>query len=761
MLRDAIAMRRIRILHLQDSQVVTQRVADHLTGGGLDCQIVRVATDAEFAAAVAAGDVDLIIADFFLNQFQQGQGPALAMRLCPDVACVVVSRPVGEWRAVELIKSGVADYVPLDELNRLSAAVERALREQNERLALRRADRELRRVLRNSRCILWQGDVVGEPGWDDRSAADWPAGKFSWHSAVNDESAARAFFDPGPFEPGGYFRAWTRSRVAEDDRRMGLTAAAALAAGEGSYTQEFRCRDKTGTVRWFFEDVTVQNVSPGKWKTFGVVTDITQNKEAEEARARLLEMEQKARAAAELVNRRKDQFLAILSHELRTPLTPIIAAIGLLKITPNLPAEALTLVEMIRRNAEHETRLIDDLLDLARISNGTLEIAAETIDAHAPLEMAIKSARKDAAAKALAISSDLSAPSHVVRGDAMRLRQVFWHLIGNAVKFTPPGGTIAVRAYNTADGQWAVDITDNGIGIDAEALQRVFDAFEQGEQKLTRRFGGLGMGLTIAKSLVEVHGGAIAVRSAGANAGTIFTVTLPTIGAPVEAATSPDGPASDRSRNESTEHVVVAGFAVSSDANAAPDAVAPPRESATPASVALSDAGAGSVVASTDARASSAAPSGKSANATDSSGAADKALNDAGDNAAVDTAVKAPAARLLLVEDHEDTTRAVARALRSAGHAVTTAGSLQDAIAAVSADRFDLIISDIGLPDGSGWELMRRAGAGGFVRGIALSGYGTSEDIARSKDAGFVEHLVKPVTLSKLEEAIDRVLTAT
>jgi two-component system CheB/CheR fusion protein len=397
------------------------------------------------------------------------------------------------------------------------------------------------------------------------------------------------------------------------------------------------------------------------------LTDITARRHAE------LEMD-RARQEAESANQAKDHFLATLSHELRTPLTPVLAVISALQEEERLPGDVRAHLRMVRRNVELEARLIDDMLDLTRISRGKLELHREVADLKQVLDHALQTASGDLLEKKLRLVLDLEAGDHSVWADNPRLIQVFWNLFSNAVKFTPPGGTIAVRSRREetpAGPQLVVEVADTGIGIEPDVLLDIFDAFKQGEQAITRRFGGLGLGLAISKAIVELHGGSLAATSGGKGQGSVFSVRLPVgdlrAGAPRPAAGNGHGKAA----------------------------------------------------------------------ATEEPGA-DVRL------------------RILLVEDHADTAEAMAELLREMGHEVTVAGSVSSGLAAaeVHGGHFDLVLSDLGLPDGSGLELMEQLHGRYGVRGIALSGYGMEEDVRKSLEAGFDRHLTKPINLQALQTAI-------
>jgi signal transduction histidine kinase len=399
--------------------------------------------------------------------------------------------------------------------------------------------------------------------------------------------------------------------------------------------------------------------------------------EAEVAERRRAEAElSRAKQEVEAASRAKDRFLATLSHELRTPLTPVLAVVSRLEADPRLDEEVRTELARVRRNVELEARLIDDLLDLTRIAQGKLELDRQALEVGALLEQAIQiSCAEESRAGRLRIETDIAPGLPPVAADASRLTQVFWNLLNNAVKFTPEGGAIRVRARREPAGdELVIEIEDTGIGIDPEVLPRLFDAFEQGDPDITRRFGGLGLGLAISHTIVEMHGGALGAASDGPGRGSTFTLRLPAQeGARAEPAGGEAGPA---------------------EAATAAALEAPPRTLA-----------------------------------------------------------------ILLVEDHADTAEAMAGLLDMMGHQVTTAGTAAAALAAAAAglaggSRFDLVVSDLGLPDQSGLDLMRELAGRFGLRGIALSGYGMEEDVRQSLAAGFDRHLIKPVPLHTLELAI-------
>ena len=441
------------------------------------------------------------------------------------------------------------------------------------------------------------------------------------------------------------------------DRERTADVWKAAVDGWRTYEADYRLRGKDGTYRWFLaraEPLSDPSGEPRYW--IGTSTDIHDAKQTAE----------KLRRAAEEVSRAsraKDDFLAALSHELHTPLTPVLMTATSLESDATLPLELRDQLGMMRRNVELQARLIDDLLDITRISRGKLILAPIAADLHQLLEHTAEIVRSDELGKQVRIVFSLGAERHHALADPARLQQVFWNLIKNALKFTPTGGSIAVRTRNDPEGWIVVSVEDSGVGISAEALPHIFTAFEQGDVAGQHRYGGLGLGLAISQAIVDAHGGTIQADSKGAGLGATFTVILASIEAPAAA------PAT------------------------------------TPAS----------------------AP--------------------------------APALRLLVVEDHEATRIVLARLLTRSGHQVTTAGSIQDALLAFAADRFDAVISDLGLPDGSGLDLMREIQRMRPVPAIALSGYGMEDDLRQTKEAGFFAHLVKPVNLDQLKQLLTQLTT--
>jgi PAS domain S-box-containing protein len=278
-------------------------------------------------------------------------------------------------------------------------------------------------------------------------------------------------------------------------------------------------------VRWMHSIYVPEKNDAGHVVGFvGVINEITERKRAER------ELE-RARDQALAASRAKDDFLAALSHELRTPLNPVLLVSSDAANNPQLSAEIRADFEMIRRNVELEARLIDDLLDLTRITKGKLSLENRLLDVRKVLQEAIDTVRAEAKARQIVLSENYGSGQLIVFGDDVRLQQIFWNVLKNAVKFTPAGGKIDIETRApVSDGKIIVQITDTGIGLTPTEIHHIFNAFSQGDHAGStgsHQFGGLGLGLAISRMLVELHAGVIHVASAGRNQGATFTIELP------------------------------------------------------------------------------------------------------------------------------------------------------------------------------------------------------------------------------------------
>jgi signal transduction histidine kinase/ActR/RegA family two-component response regulator len=364
----------------------------------------------------------------------------------------------------------------------------------------------------------------------------------------------------------------------------------------------------------------------------------------------------------EKANQSKDEFLAALSHELRAPLTPIIATLDRWQARKTLGSEMLAELTILRRNAALEARLVDDLLDVARITQRKMPLSRQVVDTRILVRAALDMIDEEVRDRKMRVAFNAGNEPFWVDVDPARIQQVFWNVLKNALKFTQDGGAIDIEVAPTS-GTWvSISFSDSGIGMSSQTLGKIFQPFEQGTNELVRSYGGLGLGLAISKALVEAHGGTISAASAGHGTGSTFLVTLPKAFRP------------------------------------APVSLEPSFGNATPARVG--------------------------------------------------------ALRVLMIEDHKDTALVMARMLEDMGHHVVPANSVASAIDVLTREKFDLIISDIGLPDGNGVSLIHAVRAFCSAPAIALTGYGMREDVERCLKAGFNKHITKPVTLETIRQVI-------
>lgn len=413
------------------------------------------------------------------------------------------------------------------------------------------------------------------------------------------------------------------------------------------------------------------------------IEDITDRKLFEEQRNLVLTQEQSARKAAEVANRTKDEFLSIVSHELRNPLSSMLAWVQMLRNHKFDAAKTARALEMIERSAKSQTKLIEDLLDISRITTGKLELNASLIDLAPVIEAAISVAHVSADAKNIQIESVLKPETVRITGDPDRLQQVIWNLLSNAIKFTPVGGRVTVTLKHV-DSLAQIQVSDTGQGISADFLPYVFDRFRQANGSSTRAHGGLGLGLSIVRNLVELHGGTVHVESPGEGQGTTITVRLPLRAA---AASTP----TEGSLSSAGEPVSTVGLGV-------------PLDDSIPTLAGL---------------------------------------------------------RVLVVDDEAGLLELLTTILEYYGANVTAFASAQEAIAALRAnpEGYDVLLSDIGMPDEDGYALIRQVRAlgtesGGQIPAAALTAYASAEEQSKSLAAGFQRHISKPVEPAQLASII-------
>jgi signal transduction histidine kinase/ActR/RegA family two-component response regulator len=452
---------------------------------------------------------------------------------------------------------------------------------------------------------------------------------------------------------------WTKCHHSDHVDRVVASITRSRETGK-IWEDTFPLRGKDGSYRWFLSRALPIRDGNGEitcW--FGTNTDIEELKQAREA--------------AETANRVKDEFLATVSHELRTPLNAIMGWTHLLT-RGKLDAETFARgLETIARNASAQNQLISDLLDISRIISGQLRFESGVVDLIPVIEAATETVGPAADSKGIILQLELDRDAGLVSGDGMRLQQIVWNLLTNAIKFTPRGGQITVRlkCENTSV---FLSVSDTGEGISAEFLPYIFDRFRQAESTTKRQHAGLGLGLAIVRHLVEAHGGTIRASSQGVGKGATFTATFPLLAV---------------QRNP-----LDAEYAFF--------------------------------------------PSG-------SAGHASSAILEG--------------LRVLVIDDEEDARELLNIALTQSGAEVRTAATVRAALEILTQWKPHALVSDIGMPGEDGYDLIRTVRAleydkGGSTPALALTGYASAEDAARTRLAGYQTHLAKPVAPGDLVLAV-------
>jgi PAS domain S-box-containing protein len=405
------------------------------------------------------------------------------------------------------------------------------------------------------------------------------------------------------------------------------------------------------------------------------IRDITDRKHAEEERRLLLASAQAARAEADAANGIKDEFLATVSHELRTPLSAILGWAQLVVSDKLDEQESKRAAETILRNARAQKEIIDDLLDISRIITGKLRLNVRSVEMDRMIEAVVEGVRPAADARNIHLQTTIDPQISPISGDPDRLQQIIWNLLSNAIKFTPQGGRVEVRLQGI-DSHVEITISDTGQGIDPELLLHVFDRFRQSDSSSKRRHGGLGLGLSIVRQLVELHGGTVTVESPGAGAGTTFKVMLPVTSVPP-----------DISDMETTAPPIIEG------------------------------------------------------------------------NSPTDSPPSLDGLRVLVVDDERDSRELVAAALMMRGAEVVSFGSAIEALEEMERQPFDVLVSDIGMPEMDGYWLINKvrqlsAERGGRIPAAALTAYAGIKDRRRVLLAGYQTHIPKPVEPAELTSAV-------
>jgi PAS domain S-box-containing protein len=472
---------------------------------------------------------------------------------------------------------------------------------------------------------------------------------------------------------------WTQN-VHEDDLAICLQNYAEGFDTRESFRSEYRLRTRDGTARWVIEHATpLFEGAAGQFSGYiGSCVDITESKQLQSEREEMLRAERCAREEAERVGRLKDEFLATVSHELRTPLNAILGWSTLLRRLKPDSEDHLRGVETIERNARVQAQIIADLLDMSRIISGKVQLDVQAIDLIEVVNAAIDAVNLSIEAKKLRLRVTLDAKAGRLRGDGGRLQQVFWNLLTNAVKFTPVGGHIDV-VMERVNSHVEVSVSDSGAGIKPDFLAFVFDRFRQADSTTTRRYGGLGLGLSIVKHLVELHGGSVRVKSAGEGQGATFVVALP-----ISAVLAEDAAPTER---RSFSDVDVSSIELPSLASV----------------------------------------------------------------------------RAIVVDDQPDARILICRLIEEQRGRCFLADTGAEALRLLADEDVNILISDIGMPDFDGYELIRRIrtmhdSSARNIQAIALTAYARADDRQRALLAGFQMHVSKPVEPRELIAGIASLL---
>ncbi|MEA5519176.1 response regulator [Limnoraphis robusta] len=501
----------LQILLLEDDPVDVELIQTTLKSGGIEANLICVTRRSDFSEILKTQLPDLILSDYVLPSFDGIAALKIAQEFCPQVPFIMVSGMLGEERAIETLKQGATDYVLKQRLERLVPSAKRALRESQERLERLRVEETLRQTDDLLRAIVDASPVGIITLNPQKKVIAWNIASERIYGWQSQEVINQALPVIPPEEQNQFDRLFQQAL-----QNHTLT------------NYEFQHLGKNKDLIEI--SVSLAPLHNAQGNVCGVVMtaiDITTRKRIEAERFNLLKREQTARAEAEAANRVKDEFLAVLSHELRTPLNSILGWITLIQRGKLNKVTFDQALEVIERNASLQTQLIEDLLDISRISRGKLSLSIDSVNLIELMQTTAETLRPAADAKSISMELFLDSSVGIITGDANRLQQIFWNLFSNAIKFTPPNGSVTVRLKKTEDSYAKIQVIDSGIGIEPNFLPYVFEYFRQADASTTRSQGGLGLGLAISRHLVELHGGTIDVESQGKGKGTTFTVMLP------------------------------------------------------------------------------------------------------------------------------------------------------------------------------------------------------------------------------------------
>ncbi len=495
----------LRILLIDDNPDDRTLARHKLKKEFAELQVQEIVDAAQFEQVLAQGNFDLVITDY---QLRWTDGLIILREVkarYPDCPVVMFTGTGNEEVAVEAMKAGLDDYIikSAKHYARLAVAVRGVLNRAMQRQALQEAENRYQRLFEGVPVGLYRMTPTGQI-LEANSAL----------LQILGHTNLQALLDTGLMErhvDSEARRLWNR-RIEEEgvvrDFEMPLR----------------RC---DGTLIWVCHNARAIRDETGEVLYYeGAIEDVTQRKQAEEERAQLLAREQAAREEAEAANRLKDEFLATLSHELRTPLNAILGWASLLRRQKVSAEKTTRALEVIERNAQLQTQLIEDLLDVSRIIQGQLYLKICPVDLNRVIEAVLDTMQPTAEAKGIRLELFLEPATNSIKGDPARLQQIVWNLLSNAIKFTPDQGRVSVY-LEWFDSYVQIQVKDTGKGIPAHVMPYIFERFRQVDSSITRSHGGLGLGLAIVRHLVELHGGTVWCESLGLGMGSTFTVQLP------------------------------------------------------------------------------------------------------------------------------------------------------------------------------------------------------------------------------------------
>lgn len=641
----------LHVLIVEDSEDDMLVLLHILEQNNYDVIYSRVETSAEMSAALDRQPWDVIICDYIIPGFGAPKALSLLKEKKLDIPFIIVSGSIDEETAVTALKAGAHDFVLKERMVRLVPAIEREIREARIRekqrqteIALQETEQQLKLALKMAKLGSWELNLQT--------------------NVLSTSVQCKVNF--GMPVDADFSHQILMSRIHPDDRVWVQSAIEQAIANHTDYDVEYRNIWADNTIHWVLVRGRCIYDSVGNpLRMVGMSMDITERKLAEVEREELLKRSLAAQEQAETANRIKDEFLAVLSHELRTPLNPILGWTSLLRTKKFDPITTERALETIERNAKLQTQLINDLLDISRILRGKLSLTIMPVNLETVISSALETVQLSAQAKSLQIETANASSVGAVKGDAARLQQVIWNLLSNAIKFTESNGIIQISL--TKVGKYAqIQVKDSGKGINTSFLPYVFEHFRQEDGATTRKFGGLGLGLAIARQIVELHGGTLSADSPGVGQGATFTVQIPLL------QTSDEMPSAK----------------ISSKLKVDLDGI-----------------------------------------------------------------------KILVVDDDADSREFLNFVLKQEKAIVTTAASGFDALQVFELSIFDIVVSDVGMPGMDGYMLMRQlrrltAQQAKDIKAIALTAYAGELDRQQAKEAGFHQHLAKPIEIGELVQAI-------